>query len=103
MMSPGCSLFLKSHVIYGLALRHLIFVLLVLQSSEERLGKRRWILQNPVAIPTSSGLDVVLVYRLFVCCHLFLSLVMAVGSGTVFEGGGWVRSREISKGRNEVC
>ena len=42
-------------------------------------------------------------YRLFVCCHLFLSLVVAVGSGTVFEGGGWVRSREISKGRNEVC
>ena len=67
------------------------------------MGKRRWILQNPVAIPTSSGLDVVLVYRLFVCCHLFLSLVMAVGSGTVFEGGGWVGSREISKGHSEVC
>jgi len=28
---------------------------------------------------------------------------MAVGSGTVFEGGGWVGSREISKGHSEVC
>jgi len=66
------------------------------------LGKCIWILQNPVAIPKSSDLEMVLVYRLFVCCHLFLSLVMAMGSDIVFEGGDWVRTREISKGHNDV-